>query len=147
MHKSSANEKIGIEQIEGEPTKLEQHDFRILVLDDEPDCLESMADILRFEGYQVSCAGRSIDALKLIEESVPDLLLADVMLDDMSGFDVLRKVRSSSSSANLAVIFLSGLAFNHHQSEAVELDFLEYLVKPVNYDQLFSLINGLRKTR
>ena len=69
---------------------------KLLVVDDEPNIVELLSASLRYAGFDVTTATSAVDAVKLARRDRPDLVLLDVMLPDMDGFEVLRKLRSGA---------------------------------------------------
>jgi len=80
---------------------------RVLVVDDEADIRTILALILRRAGYEVVTAGDGIEALLAIERQPPDLVLLDVMMPRLDGFETLRRIRDGQATAQLPVILLS----------------------------------------
>jgi CheY-like chemotaxis protein len=81
----------------------------ILVVDDHPVTREPLAKLLRYEGFQATCAANGVDALDAIGHARPDLILLDVMMPKMNGVDFLRNVRADSRWRAIPVIVLTGV--------------------------------------
>ena len=82
---------------------------KILVVDDTPHNVKLLADLLSARGYTVSTASGGSEALALIEKECPDLVLLDVVMPHMSGYDVCRKIRENAATAILPVIMVTAL--------------------------------------
>ena len=82
---------------------------RILVVDDTPSNVKLLADILQSRGYAVVTASNGAEALARTERDAPDLVLLDVMMPGMSGYDVCRKLRDNPATAMLPVIMVTAL--------------------------------------
>ncbi len=107
----------------------------ILVVDDDPDTLTLLVLTLRQAGYQVTKAASGQVAVAHAKERAYDLVLLDLMMPGMSGFDVLRALRVAPGPMP-AVIMLTAKSSFQDQVTARELGALEYLVKPVARDEL-----------
>ena len=101
---------------------------KILVIDDEPEVCELLADFLRMQGYQAFSASRASDGLKIAEKEKPDLVLLDIMMPEMDGLECLQIIRKSSPSS--IVIMVSGLKDEKVAKEAIRLGAYDYVGKP-----------------
>ncbi len=116
---------------------------RILVVDDEPVILQVMINYLTLEGYDVVTAASGTDALQRIEESSFDLVLLDVMLPRMSGYEVCRLIREKHSIYNLPVLMLTARNKPEDIVAGLEAGANDYLTKPVNRQELLARVNSL----
>lgn len=107
---------------------------KILVLDDEPDVRNLLSRILKEENYQVSEADTAENALSCIDESVPDLVIADINLPGMSGLDFFKLVKETHPQ--LPFIFLSGLTDEFDKVLGLELGAEDYITKPFGVREL-----------
>lgn len=107
---------------------------KILVLDDEPDVRNLLSRILKEENYQVSEADTAENALNCIEESAPDLVIADINLPGMSGLDFFKLVKETHPQ--LPFIFLSGLTDEFDKVLGLELGAEDYITKPFGVREL-----------
>lgn len=107
---------------------------KILVLDDEPDVRNLLSRILKEENYQVSEADTAENALSGIEESLPDLVIADINLPGMSGLDFFKLVKETQPQ--LPFIFLSGLTDEFDKVLGLELGAEDYITKPFGVREL-----------
>lgn len=87
----------------------EEHVKRILVVDDEPLLCRMVGAMLKKAGYEIVTANNGAQALEAVAEHSPDLLTLDVMMPDMSGLDVARRLRSSSETARIPIVFVTAL--------------------------------------
>ena len=78
---------------------------KILVVDDELDCQAVLAIYLESRGYQVECASSALEALSIFESNPPDLVISDVMMPNMDGFEFCRRLRSSRLGQLVPFIF------------------------------------------
>ncbi len=124
------------------------HGPKILIVDDEPELLEITAAYLEMEGYIPLTALSGAAAIEILDTTIPDLILSDITMPGMSGFDLFEKVRSNSKFENTPFIFLSGHADLQHIITGKELGSDDYLVKPYEPEMLISTIKGkLKRSR
>ena len=106
--------------------------FKILVVDDEFINIHLMSAALRDE-YDIFTALNGYSAISLLKEHKPDLVLLDVMMPDLSGFDVCSIIKSDPAFADIPVIFLTALDTDDEELHGLELGGIDYLTKPVNF--------------
>ncbi|HYF41101.1 MAG TPA: response regulator [Ramlibacter sp.] len=107
---------------------------RILVVDDTPDNLFLMNGLLE-DRYDVVQAPSGYAGLEVVmSENPPDMVLLDIMMPDMDGYEVLRRIRQHPPTANIPVVFLTALATEQDQRLGLDLGALDYLTKPVDPD-------------
>jgi PAS domain S-box-containing protein len=107
---------------------------RILIIDDDPNLRKTLTDILKFKGFVPFAAGNGADALAWLEENPVSLALIDLGLPDISGIEVLKKVKESYPATE--IIVLTGKATLDSAIEATNWGAFSYLVKPYEIDQL-----------
>jgi adenylate cyclase len=105
---------------------------RILVVDDMPDNLFLMHGL--FEGrYDVVQASSGKEALQVVMSSnPPDMVLLDIMMPDMDGYEVLRRIRQHPPTANIPIVFLTALATRQDERLGMDLGAVDYFTKPVD---------------
>ena len=109
---------------------------RILVVDDTPDNLFLMSGLLE-DRWRVALAPSGREALAVIQSSdPPDLVLLDIMMPDMDGYEVLRRIRTHPPTANIPVIFLSALTGREQERLGMDLGAIDYLTKPIDPQQV-----------
>jgi DNA-binding response OmpR family regulator len=113
---------------------------RILVVDDESDVVLIIKTTLQAEGYDVASATNGKDALEEAFETLPDLIVLDVMMPGMTGFDVLRELKANESTATVPVVMLTGVSDKKKIQEALESGIDYYVVKPFDFDDLLGKI-------
>ncbi|MBB6673484.1 ATP-binding protein [Cohnella nanjingensis] len=117
--------------------------LRILAVDDDPVNLRVLTHVLAREPYEIASATSGFEALSLLNAGAWDLLIADVMMPGMSGYEVARRVRSRFSRSELPILLLTA----RHRSEDIEAGFRaganDYLVKPVDAQELRMRVRAL----
>lgn len=116
--------------------------FCVLVVDDEPRILKFLTIRLKVSGYEVLTANNGLAALELLQAQEPDLLVLDVVMPGIDGFEVLKQARAVSS---VPVIILSAREANIDKIKGLELGADDYLAKPFNPDELVARIEAIRR--
>ena len=106
--------------------------FRILIVDDEPVNIQIISSVLRDE-YDILTALNGHDAIDMLEEQKPDLILLDVMMSDITGFDVCKIIKADERFADLPVIFLTALDTQEGELQGLELGGIDYITKPIKF--------------
>jgi two-component system OmpR family response regulator len=128
------------------PTNGRTPEARLLVVDDEPNIVELLSTSLRFAGFEVATAMTGGDAVKAVERHHPDLVLLDVMLPDVDGFVVLRRLRAGRD--HLPVLFLTARDGNDDKVTGLTLGGDDYVTKPFSLEEVVARIRAvLRRTR
>ncbi|MDH5371935.1 MAG: response regulator [Acidimicrobiia bacterium] len=104
--------------------------IRVLIVDDEPNIVISLEFLMRQEGYEVAVAADGDEALELLEGFRPDLVLLDVMMPKMSGFDVLQRIRTHADLPKPAVIMLTARGREAEVEKGKALGADAYVTKP-----------------
>jgi len=120
---------------------------RVLVVEDEVDLSSSLAYALRANGYDALVADRGTLAIEALATFRPDLVLLDLMLPDMSGLEICRKVRGTTDPGQPAVIILSGRAQEIDRVVGFEIGADDYVVKPFSVRELMLRIEARLRTR
>jgi DNA-binding NarL/FixJ family response regulator len=119
--------------------------IKILVVDDEEAIRVSIAHALTAHGMQVRTAADGMQALELMQEEIPDLILADIMMPHMNGYQFYMRVRSNPNWTLIPFIFLSALIEDQNIRYGKELGADDYLQKPVSVDDLLAAVLGRLK--
>ncbi len=120
----------------------------VLVVDDDPFIARLLEIELKAAGYEVRVAGDGRQALDLARESCPDLVLADVMMPNMDGFELTRQLRQDSRTASVSVIMLTARGLSADKLEGFSVGADDYIVKPFDTPELLARIRGvLRRAR
>ncbi|HEY8967276.1 MAG TPA: HAMP domain-containing sensor histidine kinase [Candidatus Methylacidiphilales bacterium] len=113
---------------------------QILLVEDDADLSLSLAEMLRKVGYRVVTAADGARAVEFLKEATPDLILSDIEMIGLDGWNLLRYVRSTARLAPVPVVFLTGLKGESRVREAMELGADDYLAKPVDRKTLLEAI-------
>jgi two-component system phosphate regulon response regulator PhoB len=116
---------------------------KILVVDDEPEAVELLEFNLKQAGYVVSTAGDGADALKRARSQTPDMIVLDVMLPEMDGFEICKSLRLDSSTAKIPIIMLTAKAAEIDRVLGLELGADDYLTKPFSPRELLLRIKKI----
>lgn len=119
---------------------MSEHKKKILAVDDESDVLLIIKTALLSEGYKVFTATNGPDALALAEDESPDLVILDMMMPEMSGFEVLKEMREKPSTESIPVIMLTGISEKEKIREALNLGIDYYIVKPFEFHDLIAKV-------
>jgi two-component system alkaline phosphatase synthesis response regulator PhoP len=114
---------------------------RILIVDDEPEILRGLQDNLRFEGYQTVTARNGIEALELAAREAPDLILLDVMMPRMSGWDVCKTLRARG--IDVPIIMLTARGEEADRVQGLELGADDYVTKPFSLRELLARVHAV----
>lgn len=118
---------------------------RILIIDDTLHLLEEISDILRMEGYEVFTAYDAYDGMRKISTTNPNLIITDLLMPEMDGYELISKIRSIDKHQFTPIIVLSAQAARENIERAKELKADMYLRKPCTADELLSSIEKLLK--
>jgi chemosensory pili system protein ChpA (sensor histidine kinase/response regulator) len=113
----------------------------VMVVDDSLTMRKVLGRTLEREGYQVVTAKDGMDALQLLQETRPDIILLDIEMPRMDGFEFARNVRGDADTAGIPIIMISSRTAEKHQSHAKEIGVNAFLGKPVQDDDLLAEIN------
>ena len=118
---------------------------RILVVDDEPNIRDLLVTSLRFAGYQVRAVANGAQTISAVLEEEPDLIILDVMLPDMNGFSVTKRLRGAGYTA--PILFLTAKDATEDKIEGLNSGGDDYVTKPFSLEELLARVrNVLRRT-
>ncbi len=120
---------------------------KILVVDDTPLNVKMLADLLAFKGYQVVTAASGAEALAKIESERPDLVLLDVMMPKMNGYEVCQKIRANSATGMLPVVMVTALDPAQERVKGIEAGADDFLSKPINQPELLARVKSLLRIK
>ncbi len=113
---------------------------RILIVDDDPMIRRLLQVNFRLEGFDVDVAGRGEEALELASAVRPDIVVLDVSMPDMDGWEVMGRLRDNPETASVPVVFLTARTGQREQEKAQQLGADGYLVKPFDPGELVQVV-------
>jgi putative two-component system response regulator len=117
----------------------------ILIIDDEPSIREVLGSILREEGYYIDFAENGPDGYEKAQELIPDIVLLDVMMPGMDGFEVCRKIRNEPLVGQVPIVMLTALGDNESKIKGIESGADDFIPKPFNIIELVAKVNNITK--
>lgn len=117
---------------------MQQH---ILLVDDVPVNIEIIGTLLTNHGYFISVAENGLKALELVNNSRPDLILLDIMMPGMDGFEVCQRLKKNPATANIPIIFITALSDSENVVKGFELGGVDYVTKPFNAEEVIARVN------
>jgi DNA-binding response OmpR family regulator len=118
---------------------------KILIVDDQPDNVFILQDRLQREGYSILTAYDGPGCIEKAEEGLPDLILLDVMMPGMSGFDVCEKLVKNPKTTNIPIILVTALTDIDDVKQGLQVGAFDYIKKPYNRAELIARINSALK--
>jgi two-component system, sensor histidine kinase and response regulator len=103
----------------------------ILIVDDEPNNVKVMREVLT-NGYDIFVALNGLDALQVAGKSLPDLILLDIMMPEMDGYEVCRRLKADPATRDIPVIFVTAMDQEEDEARGLTLGAIDYLTKPIN---------------
>jgi DNA-binding response OmpR family regulator len=120
----------------------------ILVVDDAPDLLRNIAEMLQESGYQVATATDGTEALQVLQTRHIDLILTDIAMPKLNGYQLYEQVRRNPDWVHIPFIFLTGRSLSSDVRYGKELGVDDYLIKPMEIEDLAAAVRGkLRRAR
>jgi DNA-binding response OmpR family regulator len=119
----------------------------IFIIDDEPHVLAMIGEIISKEGYEVNLFEDPKAALNTIQSKKPDLILLDVLMPGMDGYQFCAKLQEEKETGLIPVIFLTALTAEHNKAKALALGAAEYLNKPFQKQELVNAVKKHLNTR
>src|SRR5438105_5578516 len=120
---------------------------KVLVVDDVPVNVKLLADLLAVKGYAVVTAASGAEALAKVEKDQPGLVLLDVMMPGMSGYDVCRRLRQNAATATLPIIMVTALDPAQERVKGIEAGADDFLSKPINQPELLARVKSLLRIK
>ncbi len=131
-----------VEPVKAEPVQGLRTQHIVMVVDDSLTVRRVTQRLLAREGYQVVLAKDGVDALEQLQSINPDVMLVDIEMPRMDGFDLTRNVRSDDRTKHIPIIMITSRTATKHRNYAMELGVNEYLGKPYQEDALLKSISG-----
>jgi len=112
----------------------------ILVVDDAPDNLELLSDMLHARGYAVQAISSGLQALQAAMTEPPDLILLDVMMPGMDGYTVCQRLKANAATRDIPIIFLSALGSTTDKVKAFKVGGVDYITKPFQMPEVLARV-------
>lgn len=119
---------------------------RILIAEDEKDIRDLITFLLQFSGHQVIATANGEEAYLRAKEVVPDLIMMDVRMPKMTGYEACIKIKQEQNLKHIPVVFLSAKGQDSEVATGLEVGATEYLLKPFSPDQLTEKVNSILKS-
>ncbi len=130
---------------ESASASLDLHDPRVLIVEDNPDSAESLRMVLELSGHRVRVANDGQEAMVVAQEYRPDIVLLDIGLPDMDGYEVARRLRSLPALERAVLIALTGYGSEDDRRRAIEAGFQHHITKPADVVVLDRVLRGAKK--
>jgi len=117
--------------------------MKVLIVEDDPDARKVLSLILKLDGFEVTTAPGGPEAVKALQVEAPDLLLLDVMMPVMDGYEVCRWVRANPATAHLPVVMLSGKVDPESVTRGIDAGADDYLAKPIKPSNLTKQLRAI----
>jgi two-component system, cell cycle response regulator DivK len=114
----------------------------VLVVEDEPENRTTIAALLEIEGFEVFQAENGQEAVKQAAERQPDLILMDMRMPVMDGYEATQSIKGQSSTGSIPIIALTGEALDSQRTQAIEVGCDDFHPKPVDFDRLLRQIRS-----
>ncbi len=114
---------------------------RVLIIEDDRGLIKTLYNLLVIEGYEVLSAESGESGIKLAFEILPDIIVSDIVLNRISGYDILRILKANSKTASIPFIFLTGKVKEKDRAYGLELGADAYLEKPFEYENLLDTMS------
>jgi len=120
---------------------------QLLLVDDEPGLREAVKEYLQESGFGVRVASNAREGWELIQQNIPDLVISDVMMPQVDGYQFLKQLRDDPRLTSLPVIFLTAKGMTGDRIQGYQAGVDAYLPKPFDPDELIAIINNLLEKR
>jgi len=114
---------------------------RVLIIEDDRGLIKTLYNLLIIEGYEVITAENGESGIRLAFDDMPDIIVSDIVLSRISGYDVLRILKANTKTASIPFLFLTGKVKDKERAYGLELGADAYLDKPFEYQFLLDTMN------
>ena len=117
----------------------------ILLLEDDKNLRETLVDIFEIQGFEVVTATNGVEALTFLDEVAPNLIVSDVMMPEMDGFEFLKRIKKNPQMENTPVIMLTANTLQEVKYKGLEYGANDYITKPFDTKELLFKVQNLIK--
>ena len=118
---------------------------KVLIVDDEPNILMSLDFLMRKEGYEVFIARDGAEAIKIIDDNNPDVIVLDIMMPTVDGYEVCQYVKNNHQKSHIKVIFLSAKSKKEDIEKGYEMGADSYMTKPFSTRDLMKEVKRIKE--
>jgi DNA-binding response OmpR family regulator len=118
---------------------------KILIVEDTPDLLQSITEFLEMEGYQITGCLSGKSALAVLKEAKPDLIITDLSMPDMDGFQFIENLREDKTLDSIPVAIFSARPAHENQAKAISFGVTKYIKKPCSPEELLTTLEEIFK--
>ncbi len=126
---------------------LEKEPAKILVVDDDANIINFFQYVLEEQGYTVEIAGNGIEAIKKVHSFFPDVILLDVVMPEMDGYEVTEELKNNPNTSNISIILVTGMDTVEDKVRGLESGADDFITKPFNFDELVARVKSLLKLK
>lgn len=126
---------------------LEKEPAKILVVDDDANIINFFQYVLEDQGYTVEVAGNGIEAIKKVHSFFPDVILLDVVMPEMDGYEVTEELKNNPNTSNISIILVTGMDTVEDKVRGLESGADDFITKPFNFDELVARVKSLLKLK
>ena len=116
---------------------------KILLVDDETGFAELLRDLLRMDNYEVEVANDGVEGVEKVQTFKPDVIISDIVMPRMSGFEMFKKLKSSTETASIPFLFITGFQDERVLAEARKIGVFGILQKPIDLEQIENRVSAL----
>jgi signal transduction histidine kinase len=128
-------------------TNVDLTDAKLLIVDDVRENLNILRQVLGDEGYKISVAMNGRSAIKIAKKLLPDLILLDVMMPEMDGFETCRQLKQNKSTNDIPIIFVTAKTDHKDLTTGFLLGAVDYIIKPFNHEEVLMRVHNHLQTR
>jgi DNA-binding response OmpR family regulator len=118
---------------------------KIMIVEDTPDLLQTLTEFLVMDGFDVTPCLSARVALEKLNHEIPDLMITDLSMPDMDGFQLIEKIRERKELKELPIVIFSARPLQENQARAVSLGVVQYIKKPCPPDELALSVQKILK--
>jgi two-component sensor histidine kinase/FixJ family two-component response regulator len=122
-------------------------DLKISIVDDNPDNLDVLSRMLSKAGFQVSVAISGTDAIEQIQYYQPDLILLDIMMPVIDGFEICRQIKANNATFDIPIIFITSLSDAEFKLKGFDFGASDYIIKPFHKDEVIARVKAQLQSR